>query len=319
MTKQLITGIHHVTALGDDAQQNIDFYAGILGLRMVKKTINFDAPDVYHLYYGNEQGSPGTIMTFFPYPGIGKGKHGKGQMTVTSFSAPDTSLDYWIKRLKKFNIKASEPQQRFDDEVFIAFEDVHGLGLELVFNKRDERPGFTYGQIPEAHAVKGFYGVVLSEEGYERTAGLLLEGMDHHLMAEKGNRFRYSASGKPGDIVDILCEPEKARGIGGSGTIHHLAFATPDDASQLEARERLLSKGFHVTPVLDRQYFHSIYFREPGGILFEIATNPPGFAIDEAPEHLGESLKLPPWVEHARDKIENMLVTVELNTDKFMD
>ncbi|HMQ00461.1 MAG TPA: VOC family protein, partial [Cyclobacteriaceae bacterium] len=183
MTKQLITGIHHVTALGDDAQQNIDFYAGILGLRMVKKTINFDAPDVYHLYYGNEQGSPGTIMTFFPYPGIGKGKHGKGQMTVTSFSAPDTSLDYWIKRLKKFNIKASEPQQRFDDEVFIAFEDVHGLGLELVFNKRDERPGFTYGQIPEAHAVKGFYGVVLSEEGYERTAGLLLEGMDHHLMA----------------------------------------------------------------------------------------------------------------------------------------
>lgn len=319
MTKQLITGIHHVTALGDDAQQNIDFYAGILGLRMVKKTINFDAPDVYHLYYGNEQGSPGTIMTFFPYPGIGKGKHGKGQMTVTSFSAPDTSLDYWIKRLKKFNIKASEPQQRFDDEVFIAFEDVHGLGLELVFNKRDERPGFTYGQIPEAHAVKGFYGVVLSEEGYERTAGLLLEGMDHHLMAEKGNRFRYSASGKPGDIVDILCDPEKARGIGGSGTIHHLAFATPDDASQLEARERLLSKGFHVTPVLDRQYFHSIYFREPGGILFEIATNPPGFAIDEAPEHLGESLKLPPWVEHARDKIENMLVTVELNTDKFMD
>ena len=312
MTKQLITGIHHVTALGDDAQQNIDFYAGILGLRMVKKTINFDAPDVYHLYYGNEQGSPGTIMTFFPYPG-------KGQMTVTSFFAPDTSLDYWIKRLKKFNIKASEPQQRFDDEVFIAFEDVHGLGLELVFNKRDERPGFTYGQIPEAHAVKGFYGVVLSEEGYERTAGLLLEGMDHHLMAEKGNRFRYSASGKPGDIVDILCDPEKARGIGGSGTIHHLAFATPDDASQLEARERLLSKGFHVTPVLDRQYFHSIYFREPGGILFEIATNPPGFAIDEAPEHLGESLKLPPWVEHARDKIENMLVTVELNTDKFMD
>ncbi|HMQ00881.1 MAG TPA: VOC family protein, partial [Cyclobacteriaceae bacterium] len=134
-----------------------------------------------------------------------------------------------------------------------------------------------------------------------------------------GNRFRYSASGKPGDIVDILCDPEKARGIGGSGTIHHLAFATPDDASQLEARERLLSKGFHVTPVLDRQYFHSIYFREPGGILFEIATNPPGFAIDEAPEHLGESLKLPPWVEHARDKIENMLVTVELNTDKFMD
>lgn len=319
MNKKLITGIHHVTALADDAQKNIDFYAGILGLRMVKKTINFDAPDVYHLYYGNKMGSPGSIMTFFPYPGLIRGRNGKGQMTVTSFSVPDRSLDYWIKRLNKFNIKSSPPQQRFDNEMFISFEDVHGLGLELVFTKNDERDGFTYGQIPIEHAVKGFYGVTLSEEGYERTAGLLLEAMDHQLITEKGNRFRYSASGKPGDLADILCTPDAMRGLGGSGTIHHLAFATPDDSMQLEAREKLLTKGLNVTPVLDRQYFHSIYFREPGGILFEVATNPPGFLIDEEAAHLGEALKLPPWIEPSRAEIENALQPVQVQPDKFMD
>jgi glyoxalase family protein len=319
MSKKLITGIHHVTALADDAQKNIDFYAGILGLRLVKRTINFDAPDVYHLYYGNETGSPGTIMTFFPYPGLTRGRHGKGQMTVTSFSVPDTSLDYWITRLKKFNVSFSQPQQRFDDEVFVAIEDVHGLGLELVFNKGDQRPGFTYGQIPKDHAVKGFFGACLSEEGYERTAGLLLESMDHELILEKGNRFRYSASGKPGDFIDILCTPDAMRGLGGSGTIHHIAFATEDDSSQLEAREKLLSKGLDVTPVLDRQYFHSIYFREPGGVLFEVATLPPGFLIDEEPSRLGESLKLPPWIEPSREEIEKELSPIKVETEKFRD
>jgi glyoxalase family protein len=318
MSKQLVTGIHHITALADDAQKNVDFYAGILGLRMVKRTINFDAPDVYHLYYGNETGSPGTIMTFFPYKGLAPGRHGKGQMTVTSFSVPATSLDYWLKRLRKFNINHTEPQQRFDDEVFVYFEDVHGLGLELVFNKGDQRPGFSYGQIPQEYAVKGFYGAVLSEEGYELTASLL-EGMDHNLIAEKGNRIRYSASGVAGDFVDILWAPDTVRGLGGSGTIHHIAFATPDDTTQLEAREKLLSKGHQVTPVMDRQYFHSIYFREPGGVLFEIATNPPGFAIDESVAHLGEELKLPPWYESSREKIEKGLDPIKLQAEKFMD
>lgn len=319
MNKQLVTGIHHVTAMADDAQKNLDFYAGILGLRMVKKTVNFDAPDVYHLYYGNETGAPGTIMTFFPFAGIMRGRHGKGQMTVTSFSAPASSLDYWLKRLKKFNINHSTPQQRLDGELFISFQDPDGLGLELVFNQVDQRPGFTYGAIPAENAVKGFYGAELAEEGYERTAALLLESMDHRLIAEKGNRFRYSASGIPGDFIDIVCVPDSQRGLGGGGTIHHLAFATPDDATQLEVREKLLTKGVQVTPVLDRQYFHSIYFREPGGILFEIATNPPGFAIDEHPSKLGDALKLPPWYESSRDKIEKGLKPIQLNTDKFMD
>jgi len=316
---QLVTGIHHVTALADDAQKNVDFYTGILGLRMVKKTINFDATDVYHLYYGNETGAPGTIMTFFPYSGLIRGRHGKGQMTTTSFSVPVLSLDYWLKRLSKFNIQHTEPQQRFDDETFIYLEDVHGLGLELVFNDKDQRPGFSYGQIPLEHSVKGFYGVELSEEGYERTAGLLTELMDHKLISEKGNRFRYSASNRPGDFVDVLCTPESMRGLGGSGTIHHLAFATADDNSQLQAREKLLSKGYNVTPVLDRQYFHSIYFREPGGILFEIATLPPGFMVDEPLAALGQALKLPPWEEPSRAEIEKGLTLVKVETSKFMD
>ncbi|HMR55902.1 MAG TPA: ring-cleaving dioxygenase [Cyclobacteriaceae bacterium] len=317
MKPQLITGIHHVTAMADDAQKNLDFYTGILGLRMVKKTVNFDAPDVYHFYYGNETGSPGTIMTFFPFAGMAKGRHGKGQMTVTSFSVPAESLDYWITRLKKFNISFNGPHQRFDDEMYISLLDNHGLALELVFNKTDLRPGFTYGQIPLEYSVKGFHGAVLSEDNSDRTAQLLLESMDHKLIAEKGNRKRFSASGVPGDFIDVLNVPEAARAMGGSGTIHHLAFATADDKSQLEIREKLLSKGLQVTEVLDRQYFHSIYFREPGGVLFEVATNPPGFAVDEHPSKLGEALKLPAWYERMRDKIEDALEPVTLNPEKF--
>lgn len=318
MTK-LVTGLHHVTALAADPQKNVDFYAGILSLRLVKKTINFDAPDVYHLYYGNETGAPGTIMTFFPYPGLVRGRHGKGQMTVTAFSIPANALDYWMKRLKKFNIPYSHPQERFDDEVVIAFEDYDGLGIELVANNKDTRPGFTYGAVPADFAVKGFYGVALSEEGYERTAALLTEHMNHQLVKEKGSLFRFSASGMPGDFVDILCTPDSMRGLSGSGTIHHLAFATPDDDTQSSVREKLLSHNLNVTPILDRQYFHSIYFREPGGVLFEIATNPPGFAVDEHPSHLGEALKLPEWYEPQRPRIEQGLAPINFDAAKFRD
>jgi glyoxalase family protein len=314
-----ITGLHHVTALASDAQKNLDFYAGLLGLRMVKKTINFDAPDVYHLYYGNEAGDPGTIMTFFPYQGLPRGRKGKGQMTVTAFSIPANSLDYWLKRLQKFGIPHTTPQQRFDGEVFVYFEDNDGLGVELVANTTDTRPGFSYGQIPLEYAVKGFYGVSLTEDGYERTGGLLTEKMQHQLVAEKGNRFRFSPTGKAGDFVDIVCAPEVPKGLGGSGTIHHLAFATPDDNTQVEIRETLLSTGYNVTPVLDRQYFHSIYFREPGGVLFEIATSDIGFTFDEPLETLGQGLKLPPWQEQNREQIAQGLVDIELNVDKFMD
>lgn len=314
--KPLINGLHHITAFAQDPQENLDFYAGVLGLRLVKKTVNFDAPDVYHLYYGNETGAPGTIMTFFPYKGIGRGRQGKGQLTTTSFSIPANSMGYWTERLKKFNIKHTDPQERFE-EAFIYFEDMDGLGLELVATARDERKGFTYGQIPEEHAIKGFHSITLTEDGYEKTAGLLNTYMNHNPVVESSNRFRYSASGKVGDLVDIVCEPNALRGLGGSGTIHHVAFSANDDESINEMQHRLASKGMNVTEVLDRQYFHSIYFREPGGVLFEVATNPPGFAIDETPDQLGQALKLPSWEEPNRARIEKGLATIAFDWTKF--
>lgn len=315
---KLITGLHHVTALASDPQKNLNFYAGILGLRLVKKTINFDATEVYHLYYGNENGSPGTILTFFPYPDIPEGRKGKGQLTVTSFSISENSVDYWMRRLDKFNIAYEDPQERFD-ELVIYFEDHEGLGLELVANKHDKREGFSHNNIPLEHAIKGFYGITLSEECYERTAGLLIGQMDHRLIVEKGNRFRFSASGHAGDFVDVLCNPDALRGIGGYGTIHHVAFATPDDRTQLDARTKLSQMGLNVTPVLDREYFHSVYFREPGGVLFEIATVPPGFTVDEPLELLGETLKLPPWEEKNRGKIERGLIPIHLDLARYKD
>jgi glyoxalase family protein len=316
--KKLVTGLHHVTALTSDAQANLSFYAGVLGLRLVKKTINFDAPEVYHLYYGNEAGSPGTIMTFFPYPGIPRGRKGKGQLTVTSFSIPEHAIDYWLKRLEKFNVKYEKPLTRFDEQV-IYFEDGDGLGLELVANKYDQRPGFTYGNIPVEFAIKGFYGVTLAEECNEKTTELLTGQMDHEIIVQKDNRIRCSASGKPGDFVDILCSPDSLQGSSGAGTVHHVAFATPTDESQVEAQTKLKHKGLNITPVLDREYFHSIYFREPGGVLFEIATIPPGFAIDESSEHLGETLKLPPWEERNRAIIEHQLPRIYLDKNRFKD
>jgi glyoxalase family protein len=314
---QLITGIHHVTALAGDPQRNLDFYCGILGIRLVKKTVNFDAPEVYHFYYGDETGSPGTILTFFPYQGIASGRHGKGMLNTTTFSVPAASLDYWQQRLKRFGIAAKAPAERFAQEVVVYLEDPDGLGLELVFNDTDTRPGFTYGHIPAEHAIKGFYNVEIWEEGYERTAGLLTEQLDHKLVAEKGNRFRFAATDAPGNYVDILCSPESLKGLAGGGTVHHIAFSTPDLETQKAVREKIVKRMLNPTPVLDREYFESIYFREPGGVLFEVATAGPGFMVDETREHLGESLKLPEWYEPNRGRIEQAVTPVSLNLEKY--
>jgi glyoxalase family protein len=312
----LITGIHHVTALAGNPQKNIDFYAGILGLRLVKKTVNFDAPEVYHFYYGNETGQPGSILTYFPYGDIMKGRHGKGMLNRTSFSVPLSSLEYWENRLKKFNINYKQPQERFN-EVFIYFEDEDGLGLELVFNDKDERQGFSYGNIPLENSIKGFYNVEIWEEGYERTAAVLTQQLDHTLIAEKGNRFRFAATDAPGNYVDILCAPDSLKGLGGNGTVHHIAFATANKQTQEEARIKIAQRMLNPTPILDRQYFTSIYFREPGGVLFEVATEEPGFMIDEDKQHLGESLKLPSWYEKHRAVIEEAVTPVTLNPQNF--
>lgn len=315
--KQLINGLHHVTAMADDPQKNLDFYAGVLGLRLVKRTVNFDAPDVYHLYYGDETGTPGTILTFFPFRGMPRGRQGKGQLTTTSFSIPANSLGYWQERLKKYNISFTAPQERFE-EGFIYLEDPDGLGIELVATDKDPRPGFTYGHIPLEHAVKGFHSITLSEEGYEKTAGFLTTWLQHKPIAEQGNRFRYSASGKVGDLVDIVCEPDRLRGLSGSGTVHHVAFATDNDSTIQEIQEKLSSLGMNVTTVLDRQYFHSIYFREPGGVLFEVATTDIGFTYDEPIDSLGEALKLPPWEEIKRSRIESGLEPISLNWKNYV-
>ncbi|HET8887117.1 MAG TPA: ring-cleaving dioxygenase [Salinimicrobium sp.] len=314
--EKLITGIHHVTALAGEPQRNLDFYTGVLGLRLVKKTVNFDAPDVYHFYYADEVGNPGSIMTFFPYEGIRRGRKGKGMLNVTAFSAPLASVDYWKSRFEKFMIPYQSEKENFQNEKSIYFEDPDGLGLEIIFTDKDNRNGFTYGAIPQEHSIKGFYSVEIWAETLEKTAEVL-KVLDHQLIEEKDNRFRFAPSDAPGNYVDILITPDKLNGLGGGGTIHHLAFNTANRETQLRVREKISSIGLGPTPVLDRQYFESIYFREPGGVLFEVATSVPGFAVDEAPDKLGEALKLPPQYENRRNLIEQAVKPVSLNIEKF--
>jgi len=313
---QNITGIHHITAIAGDAQRNIDFYTGVLGLRLVKKTVNFDAPDVYHFYYGNETGDPGTILTFFPFGQSAQGRNGNGMLNTTTFSVPLTAFGYWEERLKKSGVSYNKAAKRFEGEIIISFDDPDGLKLELVFTEKDDRPGFTYGIIPLEHSIKGFYSTEIWEEEYEKTAALLTEELNHKLIIEKDNRYRFAASDAPGNYIDIISSPDKMKGYGGNGTVHHIAFSTPDGKSQMEVRDKIAQKMFNPTPVIDRQYFHSVYFREPGGVLFEIATAQPGFMIDENKDQLGDSLKLPPQYEKHRGEIEKILVPVSLNLKK---
>ena len=309
----LINGLHHVTALASGAQKNVDFYTGLLGLRMIKKTINFDAPDVYHLYYGDEAGSPGTIMTFFPYGGLTRGRKGVGQLTYTAFTIPQNALSYWMDRLAKYNIPFDKPAQRFG-ETFIRFEDNDGLGIELVAAPNDNRAGWGGGSVPAENAITGFHTVTLHETKADGKLRLLTDVMQHRVAAQDGDYTRLAAgtTGAPGSYVDVLHQPTALRGLQGAGTVHHVAFSTDSDATQLRIREQLLSAGYGPTTVQDRNYFHSIYFREPGGILFEIATNPPGFAIDEEPGRLGKELKLPAWYEPRRAQIEAGLEPIEM-------
>jgi len=312
----LVTGIHHITAIAGDPQKNVDFYTGILGLRMVKKTINFDAPDVYHLYYGDEIGSPGTILTFFPFTGARKGTKGTGEMTYTAFSVPIDSLDYWKDRLSKYGISVSTVLHRFGEQL-IRFEDHDGLGIELIATDKDNRTSWTYGKIPQDKAIQGFYGATLNLKAKELTEQLLTEMMDYRFVGEEDGRYRYGTEGKPGDIIDIVVDKNGRQGTQSAGTVHHIAFRTANDASQLEVQRKLMKAGVQVTEVKDRNYFKSIYYREPGGVLFEIATDEPGFAIDEEVSNLGEKLKLPEWVEPQRDQLEKRLPVLHLNVDQY--
>jgi catechol 2,3-dioxygenase-like lactoylglutathione lyase family enzyme len=296
-----VTGIHHVTAIAGSPQANIDFYTGVLGLRLVKQTVNFDDPLTYHFYYGTELGAPGTILTFFAWPNAFRGRAGGGQVNFTSFAVPLGSLGWWAERFKSQRIVYSQPMLRFGEET-LGFQDSDGLQLELVATD-DPRPPWKGGGIPVEYAIRGIHGVTAHEEGYEATADLLTKTLLFTLAGQEGNRFRYKAGSEPG-FIDLLCTPDGPRARGGAGTVHHIAWRVAGDAEQAGWRHTVASAGMNVSPVLDRQYFRSIYFREPGGVLFEIATDAPGFATDEPAESLGQGLKLPPWLESGREQIE---------------
>lgn len=300
-----IPGIHHVTAISGPAQENVDFYAGTLGQRLVKRTVNFDAPDTYHLYYGDRTGSPGTIMTFFPFTDAGRGRAGPGMASAYAYAVTEGQFDGWIERLAQDAIDFDGPGERFGDRV-ITLRDADGAPVELVETGRS-------GGEP----LDGFHSVTLWLRDPAPTARLLTDAFGYvdggSETAGGVERLRLVApGGARGSIVDLIRSDTPAIGRPGAGTIHHVAFRARSDAEQREWQERLLSFGHRTTEVIDRQYFNAIYFREPGGVLFEIATDPPGFSVDEPVEALGQSLKLPAKHERLRERLERTLPPLRL-------
>jgi catechol 2,3-dioxygenase-like lactoylglutathione lyase family enzyme len=308
-----IPGIHHVTAITADAQKNIDFYCGVLGLRLVKVTVNFDDPGSYHLYYGDETGRPGSIMTFFAWPGAPRGRVGPPQVTSTAFAVPSGALAFWSKRLKENHIQVEAAAERMDER-FVHFTDPDGIGLDIVEVKEPGGRPWSAGPVPIAHAIHGFHGVSISEEGYESTANVLTDLMGFEACGSEGNRYRYRARSGEGfaSTVDLLCVPDARHGGMGAGIVHHIAFRAADDPEQQAWRTAIVHAGLNVSPVMDRNYFHSIYYREPGGVLFEIATDNPGFTIDEPVERLGTGLMLPAPLERHRAAIEKAVPPLRL-------
>jgi glyoxalase family protein len=305
---QPVQGLHHITAVAGDTQTNVDFYHHVLGQRLVKTTVNFDDPNTYHLYYGDEVGTPGTILTFFPWRGMPRGIRGNGETVAVAYSVAPGVLDFWEAYLARLSFEPERLEPRFGANG-VAFDDPDGMRIELI---EDDRPltvrHWEDGPIPEPYALRGFHGVTLWLHEVEPTAALLTEQMDYTAVGQEGDRYRYQgASGYIGLYVDILHRPNMPQGRFGSGSVHHIAFRTVDDEEQAEYRSKLHSAGYPVTTVQDRQYFHSIYFRSPGGVLFEIATDAPGFYYDEPIAELGSSLKLPPWLESQRAQVESGL------------
>jgi glyoxalase family protein len=307
-----ILGLHHVTATVDEAQPDLDFCLGALGLRLVKKTVNFDNHFVYHFYYGNERGTPGTIWTTFPYAGRGVavGKKGAGQVTVTSFSVPVGSLDGWRAHLGARGIAVNDIEPRFG-EAAIAFADSSGLTFELIATGRDDRTPWAADGFDGETAVRGLHSVTILVRDPAKTLDLLTGLLGCRVVGEAAGRIRVAANGDaPGHLIDVAHDANAAGAVNGLGTVHHVAMAIGSEQEQLELREALLQYGLRVTEVRDRCYFKSIYFREPGNVLFEVATVAPGFTVDEDASRLGRDLKLPPWEEPQRAEIEKTLVPV---------
>ncbi len=306
-------GIHHITAIAGDPQRSLDFYAGTLGMRLVKLTVNFDDPGSYHLYFGDELGLPGSILTFFPWPGGRPGRQGTGQIGTVSLAIPSGSLGYWVERLLTHGVAYEGPTPRFDEQV-LAFKDPDGMLLELVATPRvNGVEPWREGPVPAEHAVRGIHGATIWEDGDTGSADFLTGTLGLRLAGEDGARLRFeSPSTGAGSVVDLRRVPGFWRGAGGVGTVHHVAFRAASAEAQLAKRNEIERLGIEITPVVDRQYFQSVYFREPGGVLFEIATDPPGMTLDESPAELGSRLRLPPWYESKREQIERSLPPLRL-------
>ena len=309
-----IVGLHHVTAIASAPQANLDFYTQVLGLRFVKRTVNFDDPGIYHFYFGDDVGSPGTILTFFPWPNAMRGMAGLGEVTRTSFSVPHGSLGYWVQRLEDNSVSVERSGRRFQEDV-LTFSDPDGMKIEIVSHAdAGEVNAPRFSAVPPEYAIRGFFGVTLYE-AQETATAQLLNTMGFDCVGVECNRRRFAALGSAlGNHIDLLIDPAGTYGHQGAGSVHHIAFRVKDDDSQHEWRE-LIAKHLEVTPILDRTYFHSIYFREPGGVLFELATDPPGFSFDEPLESLGEELRIPQWLESKRDLIEKRLLPITLHKE----
>lgn len=306
-------GLHHVTAIAGAPQRNIDFYITGLGLRLVKKTVNFDDPGTYHLYYGDEAGRPGSLITFFPWRGIQQGRVGAGQSTSTAFSVPAGSLGWWTEHFAKIGAESRITSESSSEERLLV-SDPDGLQIELVASSvTDPRDPWDSASVPAGYAIRGQHSSVLTVRHPEQTIALLTNDLGLTIVDESASRTRLAAGdGSAGTIVDVIGSSLAPDGLGAGGTVHHIAFRVPDHATQAAWREELVGKGHQVTGILDRQYFTSIYFREPGGVLFEIATDTPGFDIDEPLLELGRSLKLPPWLEPSREQIEHSVAQITL-------
>lgn len=306
--KSDILGLHHITAIAGDAQRNYDFYTETLGFRLVKKTVNFDDPQTYHFYFGDEVGSPGTIITFFPWANVRQGKNGVGMVTEIGYSIPQDSLDFWKARFEKLNVRHDIISERFGEK-HLAFQDPDGLRLNLIEAKqKDDRNGNETPEINADVAIRGFHTVTLTLNNIKATAAILTEVFGYKQVEQDGNLYRYQTDAvENAALVDLLKEPQAQRGLNAGGTNHHVAFRVKDEETLMKVREKIVARGLHITEKINRDYFFSLYFREPGGVLFEIATNNPGFATDETVETLGSSLQLPDQFESMRDQIEKGL------------
>ncbi len=307
-----IPGIHHVTAIAGDAQRNVDFYSGVLGMRLVKLTVNYDEPSIYHIYYGDGTGRPGSLLTFFPWPGAPRGRLGTGMAADVALGIPPDAAGYWAGRLSQHGVQTARMTVRERGEV-IAFKDPDGLALELVARAGgDDGPPWDGGPVPPRYAVRDIFGVTLFEKRAAETSALLAR-LGLRLRAARGSRFHYAAGGGgPGTALDVAEFPILAAGAVSVGTVHHVALRAPDDDAQRGWAETIADAGVRVTPVIDRTYFRSIYFREPGGVLLEIATDGPGFAVDEPAQRLGSGLRLPATLAPLRQRLERRLAPLRL-------